>query len=79
MFIKIDNKKYEFKNGETILEVAKRNNIYIPTLCYHPDLKNKAVCRVCVVEIKGRRALAPSCATKAENEMEISIQSILIM
>ena len=75
MFIKIDNKKYEFKNGETILEVAKRNNIYIPTLCYHPDLKNKAVCRVCVVEIKGRRALAPSCATKAENEMEISTLS----
>ena len=52
MQIKINGKKIRVKKEETILEVAKRNKIPIPTLCYHPDLKPEGRCRVCLVEIK---------------------------
>ena len=55
--IKINNRKYKVKPGQTILEVAQANNIKIPSLCHHPDVKTKASCRVCVVEIKGMNKL----------------------
>lgn len=71
MKIKINGKEYNCKKGETILDVAKRNGIYIPTLCYHPDLKIKAVCRVCVVEIKGKKGLTPSCKKQVVDGMEV--------
>jgi len=71
----IDNKKIISQEGKTILEVAKENNIEIPTLCYHPDLKVKANCRICVVEIKGKKGLFPACATKIEEGMEIFTNS----
>ncbi len=67
----INGKEYEFKEGETILEVALRNNIYIPTLCY---LKKSSTptgkCEVCVVELKGGD-LVKACSTKVEDGMEI--------
>ena len=69
MQIKIDGKRIRVKKEETILEVAKRNKIPIPTLCYHPDLKPEGRCRVCLVEIKGK--LVTSCDTKVEKKMEI--------
>ena len=72
--ITIDGKVYEVEKGITVLEAAKRNGIKIPTLC-HMNLKpinfeNKpASCRVCVVEIEGRRNLAPACATDVMDGM----------
>ncbi|MFZ8850111.1 MAG: 2Fe-2S iron-sulfur cluster-binding protein, partial [Thermoproteota archaeon] len=44
--ILINNKEYEFKQGETILEVAWRNNIFIPVFCYHPKMPYVAACRI---------------------------------
>ena len=69
MQIKINGKEAEAKEGETILEVARRNKIYIPTLCYHPDLKPEGRCRVCLVEVN--KKLVTSCNTKVEDKMEI--------
>ncbi len=69
MKIKIDGKRFSAKEGETILNVAKRNKIYIPTLCYHPDLKPQGRCRVCLVEVDGK--LVTSCNTKVMDNMEI--------
>src|SRR4030042_420098 len=43
--------------GATILEVALANNIYIPHLCYHPDLKPAGICRLCLVELEDRTKL----------------------
>ena len=71
----INNRKISAKKGQTILEVAKENGIEIPALCYHPDLKIKGSCRLCMVEIKGRKGLYPSCSTKIEPGMEIITDS----
>jgi bidirectional [NiFe] hydrogenase diaphorase subunit len=48
--IQIDEQDMVAQKGATILEVALANKIYIPHLCYHPDLKPAGACRVCLVE-----------------------------
>ncbi len=47
----LDCKQVEAESGETILEVAKRYNIYIPGLCHHPALKPAGCCHLCSVEV----------------------------
>lgn len=71
----INNLPVTVPAGVTILEAAKTAGIHIPSLCWHPDHSVKAACRMCVVEIKGRRGLVPSCATKAAEGMEIITES----
>ncbi|MDP4127966.1 MAG: 2Fe-2S iron-sulfur cluster-binding protein, partial [Bacillota bacterium] len=67
--------------GMTILEAARTINIDIPTLC-HMKLhemhynNNIASCRVCVVEIEGRRNLASSCSTPVANGMVVKTDSL---
>ena len=76
----INGQKVTVPEGTTILDAAKTINISIPTLCYlnlH-DIKmvnRTASCRVCLVEIEGRRNLAPSCATEAFEGMVIHTNS----
>ena len=60
----IDNKEVEVPRGTTILDAAKSVGIHIPTLCYMKleDLhyeNNPGACRICVVEIEGRRNAEP--------------------
>ena len=57
--------------GETILELAKRYKIEIPTLCNDPRLEPFTSCYVCVVEVEGMRGLQPSCSTKVAEGMKI--------
>ncbi len=76
----IDNKPVSVPAGATILEAAKEINIRIPTLCYLDlgELKmvNKvASCRMCVVEVEGRRNLAPACATPVAEGMKVTTNS----
>jgi len=71
----IDNKELEAKKGQTILEAAKENGIEIPALCFHPDLNIKANCRICLIEIKGKKGLLTACSTKAERGMEVITES----
>lgn len=75
MTLYINNKKITAENGQSILNVARDNKIKIPSLCYHPDLKVKANCRVCVVEIKGKKTLVTACSTLAKEGMEIYTES----
>ena len=49
--------------GESILQLAERNGIEIPTLCNDPRLVPYTSCYVCVVEVEGMRGLQPSCST----------------
>jgi len=49
--ITIDGKPIQTEEGQTILEVCRKNNIYIPTLCYHPVLEPYGACRLCTVEV----------------------------
>ncbi len=60
--IEINEKKVSVPMGTTILDACKENNIHIPTLCHHSDLCIAGVCRVCVVEVEGMKALQASCA-----------------
>jgi formate dehydrogenase major subunit len=57
---------------ETIIETAKKNGVEIPHLCYKPGLRPDGNCRACVVEIKGERALAPSCCRYPKEGMEVT-------
>ena len=61
----------EVEDDVTILEVAKKLNIDIPTLCYLKDINANASCRMCVVEVKGSKNLLTSCTTKVSEGMEI--------
>jgi len=62
--IYINDQKYKVKRDTKLLEVCRENGIYIPTLCYHPDLPEFAGCRLCLVELdKGDWSkLVASCA-----------------
>jgi NADH-quinone oxidoreductase subunit G len=76
----IDNQRISVPEGTTILDAAKKVNINIPTLCYlnlekFHFMNKVASCRVCVVEVDGRRNLAPSCATPVSEGMVISTNS----
>lgn len=84
MNIVIDNKEIKVEAGSTILEAASTLGIHIPTLCHlkleHLGVDNcPAGCRICVVEVEGRRNLAPACATKCTDGMNITTSSIRVM
>jgi NADH-quinone oxidoreductase subunit G/NADP-reducing hydrogenase subunit HndD len=65
----------EVEEGTTILEAARKYNVNIPTLCHYPDLHINSDCRICVVEIEGRRGLKTSCSTPVEEGMVITTNS----
>ncbi len=71
MTARIDGKDYDIIEGETILDIARRNDIYIPTLCNHPDLSAFGGCRLCLVKVEGFRAFVPACATPVQDDMVI--------
>ena len=61
----------EIEEGQTILEVAQRHGVDIPTLCHDPRLAPAGACRTCLVEVEGQRRLVPACATPARPEMVV--------
>lgn len=74
MKLHIDEREIEAKDGDSILEAALRANLYIPHLCHHPDLEAKGGCRLCSVEIEGEEEPLPSCMTKAEDGMVVTVR-----
>ncbi len=69
--LKINGISVEVPEGTTVLEAARAANIEIPTLCYLKDINCIGACRVCMVEIVGRRGLAASCVYPVEEGMEV--------
>ncbi len=69
---KIDGISVEAKKGETILNVARKNGIYIPTMCYISKTTPCASCRMCVVEAKGVEGFVLSCNTPPTEGIEIT-------
>src|SRR6476659_5541213 len=61
--------------GETILEAADRAGVPIPRLCYKAGYRPDGNCRACMVEIKGERALAPSCCRQPTAGMDVASNS----
>jgi len=60
--IVIDENEFKFRTGETILQVAERNGIHIPTLCYLKGASPTGACRICLVEVERARSLVAACA-----------------
>ena len=60
---------------ETIIEIARREGIEIPHLCYKPGLEAVGNCRACMVEIGGERVLAPSCCRNPSAGMKVTTDS----
>jgi len=71
----INGQEIEATKGMTVLEVALATGIYIPTLCYHPDLEPYGGCRLCIVEIENVRGLPTACTTLASNGMVVITDS----
>jgi predicted molibdopterin-dependent oxidoreductase YjgC len=69
--IKINGHNYEFMPGETILEVALRIGVFIPTLCFLKGATPTGACRICIVEGKNVPGFISSCSTPATPNLEI--------
>ena len=75
----INNNEFYFEPEETILEVARRNDIDIPTLCHLKGSTPTGACRICVVEVKGARSLLASCSTPASRNMVVQTESTKVI
>ncbi len=75
LHITINGKPCEALEGQTILQAAKANGIYIPSLCYLEGIHQYGACRVCMVEVQGFRTLAASCMVPVKEGMVIRTNS----
>jgi bidirectional [NiFe] hydrogenase diaphorase subunit len=73
--LKINGQDVGAQEGETILEVAQENGIFIPTLCNLAGLSPVGACRLCLVEIRGEARLLPACIQQASEGMEVTTDS----
>jgi predicted molibdopterin-dependent oxidoreductase YjgC len=74
-FVRVNGQAIPAREGETILEVAERGGVHIPTLCHDPRLEPAGACRTCLVEASGQRRLQPACAFKVADGMEVTTES----
>src|ERR1017187_10058258 len=71
----IDGREVGAREDQTILEVARENDIRIPTLCELTGRSNPGACRLCLVEVKGVPRLLPACVTHVAEGMEVTVHS----
>ena len=69
--LKIDDKEVQVEEGTTILQAARQVGIDIPTLCFLKDINEIGDCRMCIVQVDGRRGFATSCIQKVEEGMVV--------
>jgi len=79
--VTIDGKQYEFKPGDTIMQVAERYKVHeeIPRYCYHPGMPIAGTCRMCTVEVEKAPKLMTSCSTPAADGMVVHTRSEKVM
>ncbi|PKO83356.1 MAG: NADP oxidoreductase [Betaproteobacteria bacterium HGW-Betaproteobacteria-11] len=65
----LDDKRIPFEDGQTILQAALAASVYIPHLCYHPDLEPHGSCKLCTVKVGGRQTAA--CTLRAAEGMAV--------
>jgi len=73
--VTIDGKRCTGHRGQTILEVAEENGIWIPTLCYDPRLAPYGACRLCLVEVEGARVFMPACHAEITPDMVVRTEN----
>lgn len=71
----LNGRAVEAAEGQTILDVARDQGFYIPSLCYHPKVGQSGMCRVCAVEVEGARGLVMSCITPVTEGMVVTTES----
>jgi bidirectional [NiFe] hydrogenase diaphorase subunit len=69
--LKINDQDVSGREDETILQVAREHDIYIPTLCHLDTVSDIGACRLCLVEIKGSPRLVPACIGRVREGMEV--------
>ena len=77
--IVFNGNKFSFEPGETILDVARRSSIDIPTLCHLKNTTPTGNCRVCVVEVDGESKLLPACDTPVSSGMIVQTESAKVV
>ncbi len=77
--ITINDNVFSFSSDDTILSVAQRNNIDIPSLCHLKNTTPTGSCNICVVEIEGSTDLVTACSTKASSEMKVYTESLKVI
>jgi NADP-reducing hydrogenase subunit HndD len=71
----VDGRELEVEEGTTLLGACAEVEVETPTVCWAPNLTPVNVCRVCVVEVEGSRALVPACSRPAEDGMVVHTDS----
>src|SRR3990172_6678321 len=69
--VTINGKQIKVRPDTTILDAARRNDIYIPTICDDPRLEPYGGCRLCLVQIKGMPRVVTACTTPVTDGMEV--------
>ncbi len=75
MTFELNGRAVQGRADEPLIEVARREGIQVPQLCYKPGLEAVGNCRACVVEIDGERTLAPSCCRAPTAGMKVQTNS----
>ncbi len=73
--VTLDGTETTAYEGETVLDVARREGVHIPTLCHLDGLSVWASCRLCLVEMADTHQLKPACATPVSDDMEVWTQN----
>ncbi len=68
----IDGRPVSARSGQTVLEAAKANGIYVPSLCHHPRVGQAGLCRTCVVQVEGSGTLQTACTLLARDGMVVT-------
>jgi len=66
MRLSVNGRSVDIQDGSTLLDAAREAGVYVPTLCHYPRLPSHAVCRMCLVNVKGVDHPQPACATLAK-------------
>ena len=73
--VTVNGRPCQVPEGSTLLHAVKAAGCHVPTLCYHPRFKPKAVCRMCLVDVEGSAKPLPACATPAADGLVINTDS----
>ncbi len=79
MQLTINGQHYDAKEGQSVLQAARANGIYIPSLCYHEKVGAIARCRLCMVEVEGMRGLQTSCTVAVKDGMVVTTNSDIVL
>src|SRR5688572_3184203 len=73
--VTIDGRAHRFPKGTNLLEACNEVGCNVPFFCYHEGLSSPAVCRQCLVDVKGQPKPVPSCYTPVADKMEVTTNS----